>query len=265
MAEYADPRAIYGSVAELYDEVRPGYPDALIADVIRLSGIPETGRMLEIGCGPGKATIQLAPSGRRILCIEPVPEMIDVARRRCAGFPNVRFARSTFEDFNASDELFDLVVSAQAFHWVRPEIGFRKAGQLLKPGGSIALFWSENRIADGRLQQSLDDAYRRLARGMHAPHPGRGSWSGRIAERISETGLFDPVTTRRYPWTIEFDTDRWIKLQKTSSDHRTLPQAQLDALLAEVRRTIDERGGKLKLSVETVVFLARRQGNRASS
>lgn len=47
----------FKEVAELYDEVRPSYPEELVEDVLALSGISEDGRILEIGCGPGKATI----------------------------------------------------------------------------------------------------------------------------------------------------------------------------------------------------------------
>ncbi|MBI4305089.1 MAG: class I SAM-dependent methyltransferase [Chloroflexi bacterium] len=259
MAEFADPRAIYGSVAELYDEVRPGYPDQLINDVIRLSGRPEDGRILEIGCGPGKATIQFAAHLRQILCVDPVPEMISVARRKCRGYANVRFVLSTFEEFRAADASFDLVISAQAFHWIRPEIGFRKAGQILKPAGALALFWSEDHTPESPLQAALDEIYRRLAPDMRAPVPGGGSGSGRIAERIAATGLFEPVTVHRYPWATEYDTDRWLKLLNTSSDHRALPPARKEGLLAEVRRAVDAHGGHHRMSMESVLFLARRR------
>ena len=42
----------FDEVADLYDRFRPGYPAALADDVIRLSGIPAGGRILEIGCSP---------------------------------------------------------------------------------------------------------------------------------------------------------------------------------------------------------------------
>jgi hypothetical protein len=49
-------RSAFEEVADLYDEVRPGYPDELIADALSLSQIPADGRILEIGCDPGNAT-----------------------------------------------------------------------------------------------------------------------------------------------------------------------------------------------------------------
>ena len=53
-------RATYDEAALLYDQARPGYPEALFDDMVSLSGIPPGGRILEIGCGTGQATVPLA-------------------------------------------------------------------------------------------------------------------------------------------------------------------------------------------------------------
>ena len=53
-------RTTFNTSAEWYDRIRPGYPEALIDDVINLSAIPAGGRILEIGCGTGKATERFA-------------------------------------------------------------------------------------------------------------------------------------------------------------------------------------------------------------
>ncbi len=54
-------RATFNASAGWYDKVRPGYPEALIDDVIAMSAIPEEGQILEIGCGTGKATEMIVP------------------------------------------------------------------------------------------------------------------------------------------------------------------------------------------------------------
>lgn len=50
-------RQTFDQEAELYDKARPGYLEALFDDVVALSGIPQQGRILEIGCGTGLATV----------------------------------------------------------------------------------------------------------------------------------------------------------------------------------------------------------------
>ena len=58
-------RTTFDEAALLYDDVRPGYPEALFHDVVSLSGIPSGGRILEIGCGTGQATVPFARRGYR--------------------------------------------------------------------------------------------------------------------------------------------------------------------------------------------------------
>jgi ubiquinone/menaquinone biosynthesis C-methylase UbiE len=63
-------RTTFNQVAPLYDQVRPGYPEAMYDDVVFLSKITPQGRILEIGCGTGQATVPFARRGYRMLCIE---------------------------------------------------------------------------------------------------------------------------------------------------------------------------------------------------
>ena len=47
----------YKNIALIYDQVRPGYPEQLIQDIIRKTNIGADSTLLEIGAGTGKATI----------------------------------------------------------------------------------------------------------------------------------------------------------------------------------------------------------------
>src|SRR5215203_6505224 len=96
--ERAKLRAIFDEAALLYDEVRPGYPEVLFDDVVSLSGIPSGGRILEIGCGTGQATLPFARRGYRILCIELGENMAAVARRNLASYPRAEVVTADFED-----------------------------------------------------------------------------------------------------------------------------------------------------------------------
>lgn len=74
-------RTTFNQVALLYDQVRPGYPEALFDDVVSLSLISPVGRILEIGCGTGQATVPFARLGYRILCIELGKNLATVAKK----------------------------------------------------------------------------------------------------------------------------------------------------------------------------------------
>ena len=62
----------YGSVAQTYDRVRPKYPPEFLDRAIEVAKIPTTGKILEVGCGPGTATIGLAKMGLSIVALEAV-------------------------------------------------------------------------------------------------------------------------------------------------------------------------------------------------
>ena len=58
-----DRAGLFDSVAELYDRARPGYPDALVNEVIVRASLPPNGEILEIGSGTGKASAPFAQLG----------------------------------------------------------------------------------------------------------------------------------------------------------------------------------------------------------
>ncbi len=134
----------FDAVAELYDACRPGYPAELIDDILQISGLRPGGQILEIGGGTGKATLLFAQRGCSILCLDPGENLLNVARKNLATYPQVSFVRTRFEEWEAGQVTFDLLISAQAFHWVPQEVRYEKAAHLLKPRGHLAVFWNRD-------------------------------------------------------------------------------------------------------------------------
>ena len=140
-------RALFDGVAELYDTSRRGYPRELVELMLETAGLREGSRVLEVGCGTGQLTEQLARHGCDVTAIDIGPSMVAVARRRLGRAP-VRFAVVSFEEFEGGDGSFDLLVSAMAFHWVDPEVKFDKTARVLRPGGWLALLATGERYDD---------------------------------------------------------------------------------------------------------------------
>ena len=151
-----EQRTVFGEVAELYDRARPAYPDALVQDVLDFVG-KISPRILEVGAGTGKATVLFAQRDLEIVALEPSTEMAAVLHRHGDGFPGVTFAVSTFEDWVLEPAAFDLVISAQAWHWVAPDVGYVKAHAALAPRGTLALFWNRPQWDNSALRAALDD------------------------------------------------------------------------------------------------------------
>ena len=83
--------------AELYHEARPDYPEQLFDRLVELTGLRPGGRVLEVGAGPGKATLPLARRGLRITALEPGPTLAARASAMLAGYP-VEVVKARFED-----------------------------------------------------------------------------------------------------------------------------------------------------------------------
>ena len=248
----------FDTVAELYDEFRPDYPQELIDSIIALSRLPEDGRILEVGSGTGKATGLFARRGYSIHCIEPGRNLAAVAARNLQAYPQVTFEIARFEEWQEHPAEFDLVMSAQAFHWVPGEIGYPKTARSLRPGGSLALFWNMHAGFRGQIAVDLDGIYREITPGMDNP---QNAIEETILERtgeITQSGCFGPLTVRRFPWSRTYQTRDYIGLLNTYSDHLRLPEQTRKRLFEGIVAGIDAQGGSIEREYVAVLYIAQK-------
>ncbi|HTQ21125.1 class I SAM-dependent methyltransferase [Mycobacterium sp.] len=137
-------RSTFDEEAELYNTARPGYPEELFEALIVAADLAHDAKLLEIGPGTGQATKPLAQRGFEITAVELGASLADVARRELGGFPGVKVITGAFEDVALASNAYDLVYAATAFHWIKPDVKFKKPYALLKPGGHIAVIRGED-------------------------------------------------------------------------------------------------------------------------
>ena len=250
---------MFGENAELYDRARPAYPAALVDDLVTLVG-PHA-RALDVGCGTAKATRLLAERGVTGVALEAHPAMAAVARRHLAAWPGWRVDVGGFEAWEPQDgdAPFDLITCAQAWHWLDPEVRIRKAHDLLRPGGWLAVFWNvqdpDQPAAD--LVRALEDIYDRHVPGEGLmPVPSEVDPAG--AETIPPDRGFDPPLTRDYRWTCSYTTAGWLDLMRTHSRNMLLEPDARERLLAEIGAAIDAHGGAFEYAYLAQLGAARR-------
>ena len=129
----------FRSTAEHYLVGRPPYPARLIARVAALTGLPATGRELDLGCGPGQLALAFAPLATEVLAVDPEPEMLRVARR-AAGSAPIRFLQASSHDLGPAFGRFHLVAMGRSFHWMDRAETLRRLDRMIEPGGAVALF-----------------------------------------------------------------------------------------------------------------------------
>jgi len=254
-------RLSFDGVAASYDRGRPGYPDALIDDVIDLVGVRAT-RVLEVGAGTGTATRLFAQRDLEISALEPSAQMAALARRNCARYPRVSVIVSTFESWAPPGKVFDLVVSAQAWHWVAPDVAYPKAHGVLASSGGLALFWTHPLWDEVPLGREILSLYERYAPELAARGPWFPGFRGPYgAERPNDTnlsGLFGPMTQRSYLWSMNYGADEYIDLVRSLPEHQVLPTSRRSALLQGVTRAIAGAGGSLRMNLETRLYFSTR-------
>jgi SAM-dependent methyltransferase len=252
--------AIFDQVADDYDAIRPGYPGELIDDIVALAGLPANGTILEIGCGTGQATTPFARRGYHMTCLDIGPALIARAALKCQHYPNVQFRSSSFEEWPAQPATYDLVISATAFHWIPPEIGYPKAAQLLKRSGALAIFSNEHPTPFTDFFADVQEVYGRVVPAwksplLNAPIEAR---IAQTAARIDATRLFAPVIVKTYSWSRVYTAQEYVRLLNTYSDHRSLEDATRTELHQGIAAMIDTKyNGVITKPYLSVLYLAK--------
>ena len=252
-----EPRFTFDRVASLYDEVRSGYPVELFQTVAAL--VPAHSRMLEVGCGTGKATVGFAAHGFDIVALDPGSSMIEEASTHFGKGDLVRFVNATFEDWIVDAEAFDLIAAAQAWHWVPQTIGLAKAASLLQPDGLFAIFGSEWTPSDPKLSSAIDDAY--LCSAPELRSSPLGTWyrpDGPLPGMIAASGLFRDMRYRSFAWWRTLDLESYLGMLRTLSNHQGLAPVHLEALMNAVRDAARPFGSMIELSYTTHLHHGRR-------
>ena len=254
-------RRSFDAAAETYATARPAYPEAVYDEIA--ARVPPPASVLEVGPGPGLATVNLAECGYQVVAVELGENLARVARRRLAAYPSVQVVRADFHDWEPEVGSFDVVFSASAFHWIEPEVGYPKAHRALRPRGLLALVWNHGTPgrhgAARRFWEETDALYRRYAPAIARPEPRPRRMGPYPRREIAASGLFGPVERLTWRRSRRYDADAYLALIGTYSDHLTLPAKQRNALFAALRTLIDERfAGQVRREHETVLYLARR-------
>lgn len=252
-------RVTFEETADLYNETRTLYPDALIEDVIRLSALQADGRILEIGPGAGSATVSFAKRGYNILGIELGERLAEYARRNCRDYPNTVIVRAEFESYHLPPRSFDLAVSADAFHWIRPEVGYPKVQATLKENGCYAFFWQISVDPQTDWSRAVDEIFQRLAPQYDRPNqPMDVEWvRNTITGNFREYCGIADVTVKLYDWVETISADTYVKLLRTYSGFRGMDESLRESLNKEIYAAIQNAGGSIEQPYRAILFHAK--------
>ena len=161
------------------------------------------------------------------------------------------------------------MAAATSRHWIDPAVKYRRASELLRPGGHLAFWSAQHVVPEGGdpFLEELQPVYDEIGEGMapDATFPRPGELAEETAE-IEASGLFEVVGVRDHHWEVVYDAEAYIDLLETFSGHIAMKPWQRERLYGEIRRRLAERpDGKVRRHWGAVLHVARRRMSQTSS
>jgi SAM-dependent methyltransferase len=231
----------YSQVADAYNKTRPRYPQELIYRVVELAKLPTNATILEVGCGPGIATVPLARIGFSMVCLEPSQEACQLARQNCAPYPSVEITNTTFEEWELETHRFNAVLAANSWHWVSPEMGYTKAATALQDNGSLILLWNMTPQPPYEVYQALNEVYQAQAPSL-ARYEDRGTQEDILrgmGENVIESDQFKNLVSEQVPCEVTYNIDDYLLLLSTLSPYIKLDPQKRNSLFEGLREVLE--------------------------
>jgi SAM-dependent methyltransferase len=233
-----DKALSFGAAAGAYDRARPEYPAAAVRWFLPNG----PGRVADVGAGTGKLTGILHAAGHDVVAIDPDAQMLDALTRRHPGIPTLI---GTGEHLPLDDASVDAVTFGQAWHWVEPAIASPEVARVLRPGGTLGLFWN--------LRDESVEWVHELSEVMHP-----STAETMIAESgVAVTAPFGEPEHVVFDWSVDFDADSLVDLAASRSYVITETPERRAAILDGVRdlaNRVADSAGRVSMPYRTHVY-----------
>jgi SAM-dependent methyltransferase len=242
-----------------YDDLRPGYAPEAIAWVARRGGLGQGSTVLDLAAGTGQLSRRLLPIEVDLVAVEPAANMRAVLEEQ---LPAVRALEGSAESIPLEDRSVDAVVVGDAFHHFERDAAFGEIRRVLRPGGTLALFWAwpleeEHRRLPG-MGAILESVER--ARTTSSIIAAYRSW----AERPAMADGFGPFERREFPVTHVVPSGRLADLYATSSPVASMSPSDRETLLSTIADLARGLPETLRLPSRTVVDRCSRLPDRGT-
>ena len=202
----------FAGTAEDYARHRPPYPQELVDQLVALA--PGRGRLLDLGCGPGRLALALAPAFDEVLAVDSEPEMIAVGQRIAEerGMANISWHCCRAEEFGVADDCLDVITIGEAFHRLEQDTVLERAYRWLKSGGVLATMGATNVLRGSQAWHlkvsELAETWTRdsFPRGWASALPGAASEPSLLRRKFESHGFIDIADyhfAQEYEWTID--------------------------------------------------------------
>lgn len=255
--DFAQKRTWYSPVADIYYKARPRYPQELINRAVVIAKLSSNSKILEVGSGPGNATVAFAQLGAYMTCLEPNQEFCHLAEQNCAPYPKVKIYNTSFEEWELVANKFNAVLGANAFHWIPPEIGYSKAAEALVDNGFLILLWNLTPEPQYEIYQALESVYLAYAPSLvrYEGAETQAEILRNFGEKVLDSGYFRELVCEQIACEVTYSIDDYLKLLSTL--RKLSPQVK-DLLFTNLREKLLPFGDSVQLSFLSAVHVARK-------
>ena len=219
----------FGAAGERYEQGRPDYPPAGVAELVARLHIGPGTTIADIGAGTGKLTRALVMTGATVIAVEPLASMreqIPLTAPRAIPFDG------TAEAMALRDGSIDAITVAQAFHWFDGPRALTEFHRVLRPGGMLGLVWNERDRGTAWVA-----AFDRLIDAVDPERPDHAL--GRWRRAFDETRLFTPLEHLTVPYAQRHSLpDGLVGRMATVSSVAALEPDQQERVFAQVRELV---------------------------
>jgi SAM-dependent methyltransferase len=198
----------FNVAADAYDRFMGQYSSQLSAQLADLAGIEAGQRVIDVGCGPGALTAELARQlgANAVAAVDPSEQFVEAV---CTRHPGVDVQLASAEDLPFADDEFDAALAQLVVHFMAdPVAGLAEMRRVTRPGGVVAAsVWD---TGGGRAPIS---PYWRAARELDPNHTGEsdraGTREGHLAE-LFEAARLREIEQAELSATTEYETfEQW--------------------------------------------------------
>lgn len=239
-----------------YDRFMGRFSAPLAWEFAEWVGGPASGRVLDVGSGPGALTSVLAErlGEASVSAVDPTPAFVDALRAR---LPDVDARVASAEQLPFADDAFDGALAELVVHFMTDaDAGIREMVRVTRPGGVVAAcVWDfENDRAPHSPFLALAAAETGRGRGASRPGTDRGD----LARRLSTAGCLDVTETELSATATFAGVDEWWSVHTLGigSTARTLDGLDADAI-ARIRAAAEDRFGDGEVRITATAWAAR--------
>jgi SAM-dependent methyltransferase len=239
-------RLSFGPAADLYDRIRPRYPEAAVRWTLAAVPAGAASVVVDLGAGTGILTRQIAALGYDVVPVEP-----DAGMRAKAGPAALA---GTAEEIPMPAGSVDAVLAGQSYHWFDHPRAHAEIARVLKPGGTFAPIWND-RDEDVPWVAALS-----LVAEDHRDRSGDNRTIGAIKDDIMARKLgtateFGPVELETFHQSVTHTPETLVALMRSRSWYLVAgpdEKARMDAAIRDLCATHPDLAGRAEFELPYV-------------